>query len=50
MHSNNDKSLPPPSKSIKLCVDDQDEPDISEEEYKEAVKELQGNHHFIWIH
>lgn len=40
-HSDNNESLSPPSKRVKVCIPD--EPDISEEEYGEAIKELQGN-------
>ena len=47
-HTTNDESLSPPSKRVKVC--DADEPDISEEEYEEAIKELHGNQHFNEIH
>ena len=47
-HSDNDESLSPPSKRVKVCI--LDEPDINEEEYEEAIKELQGNQQFSEIY
>lgn len=38
----NDESAQPASKHLRL--DDTDQPDISQEEYDEAIKELQGNY------
>jgi len=42
----NDKSLSPPSKRVKIC--NVDEPDITEEEYEDAIKELQGNYKIFY--
>ena len=46
-HSKDDDSLSPPPKRVKFCI--ADEPDISEEEYEQAVNDLQGNQHFSEI-
>ena len=39
-NATSDESAPPPTKRLKVCCID--EPDITEEEYHDAVKQLQG--------